>query len=136
MIIVDPMPCFREERAERTLLVRDAPPVLEYVRRGRREEDDRPVMLHVDRIKVTWINGALSYVRCEGRRLKADGKPGTRDGSVGYTSRSFQPDRLDATPEGSPYRPPNWLVELVREAVEPSMLEYQTQEDQRARRRA
>lgn len=129
------MPCFREERAERNYLVSDAEPVLEYVQRGRREADDKPVMLYVDRVKVQWLNGELSYVRCEGRRLKADGKPGQRDGSVGYLARSFLPERLAVLPADSKYRPADWLAALVSTATEPTLLEYTVQEAARQERR-
>lgn len=117
----------REEKALRAFLIRDAEPVLEYIRRGRRAEDDQPVMLHVDRVVIQWVNGELEYVRCEGRRLKADGKPGSRDGSVGYSSRMFTPERLAALTPGTYLRPPDWLVDLVRGTSEPSLLEHQRQ---------
>lgn len=113
----------REERASRYFRVVDAEPVVEYVRRGRRVEDDRPVMLQVETVRINWLNGRLAGVRLDGHRIKADGKPGRQEGYRNYGSRILRDPLAFDNP------PPQWLVDLVREAAEPTMDEYRAFEE-------
>lgn len=116
----------REERATRTFLFEGLPPVVEY-QRDRYGAKPVDVMLHVDRVTLTWINGEFRTAKLEGRRLKQNGKPGAQHGYRHFGRRWFA---------DSPDQIPGWLLDLVRLTPEPSMLEFQTQEDQRKRREA
>lgn len=123
----------REERAERRYVVEGLPPLTEYMRGHGAEE--RPVLLDVQIVTLVWINGAFRTAKLEGFRLKSNGKPGRVDGSRWIPARMFEPARLKAMEDHEHIRPPDWLVDMVRTAPEPSMLEFQTQEDQRSRGR-
>ena len=120
----------REERAERLFELEGLPPLVEYKRhRYRAEAVD--VLLTVDSVRLVWVNGEFRVARVDGRRLKMDGPPGALTGARLYGRRWFELE--DVTDEN---RPPDWLADLVRLSPEPSMLEYQTQQDQEKRKRA
>lgn len=114
----------RQESAERRFYIEGLPPLVEY-QRNYHGQGPVDVLLHVDQVILVWLNGEFRAARVEGRRLKKDGKPGQQHGYRNYTKRWFT-EHADEIPD--------WLRDLVHLSPEPSMLEYQTQQDQARRR--
>ncbi len=118
----------RREEASRTYELDGLPPIVEYVRGSYRQSGQVNVRMSVDRVTFSWLDGVFRNACVEGRRLKTSGQPGLVHGRRHFGARWFREEELRA-------EVPDWLLELARTTPEPSMLEYQTQQDQERRKR-